>query len=319
MRALQITAPGHAEVVTLPDAAAGPGDVVVHVAVAAICNTDRKLVRKGRHQGRVPGHEGAGRLDDGTPVGIHPDTGCGHCAACRKGWSNRCPDKQSIGIDRDGCLAEQVVVPAAHAVPLDGIDLDVAPLVEPLACCVHAADRAGALGGSGSAVVVGAGAMGILMAWVLEAQGWDVAICQRSEPRRALAHGLGFARVAGPDDPVWTAADAPELVAVTAPGESALRWALERVATGGTVHAFAGTPEGAPVDANLVHYRHLSLVGSTGSGLADYRHALDLVRSDHVPLRRLPARTTDLPGALAAVSRPAPDDALRTFVRPQGA
>jgi L-iditol 2-dehydrogenase len=60
------------------------------------------------------------------------------------------------------------------------------------------------------------------------------------------------------------------------------------------VHAFAGTPNGAPIDANLVHYRHLRLVGSTGSSLADYRHAVELVSSGRIPLERLPRTTVAL-------------------------
>ena len=53
-------------------------------------------------------------------------------------------------------------------------------------------------------------------------------------------------------------------------------------------------PGGAPIDANLVHYRHLRLVGSTGSTVADYRRARDLARSGSVPLERLPSRTVAL-------------------------
>ena len=73
---------------------------------------------------------------------------------------------------------------------------------------------------------------------------------------------------------------------VTAPGVEALSWAIDHVDVGGRVHAFAGTPGGAPVDANIVHYRHLRLVGSTGSTVEDYRRARDLARSGAVPLDR---------------------------------
>jgi L-iditol 2-dehydrogenase len=55
------------------------------------------------------------------------------------------------------------------------------------------------------------------------------------------------------------------------------------------------------VDANLVHYRHLTLVGSTGSTLRDYRRARDLALAGDVPLDRLPRATVPLervPGAL---------------------
>ncbi|MFM8999792.1 MAG: hypothetical protein ACKOKE_07050, partial [Actinomycetota bacterium] len=97
--------------------------------------------------------------------------------------------------------------------------------------------------------------------------------------------------VLSPDDDVEAALGASPVAAfVAAGGADPLAWALERVAIGGRVHAFAGTPGGAPIDANLVHYRHLALLGSTGSTVADYRRGLELARSGAVPIGRLPTR-----------------------------
>jgi threonine dehydrogenase-like Zn-dependent dehydrogenase len=48
------------------------------------------------------------------------------------------------------------------------------------------------------------------------------------------------------------------------------------------------------VDGNLVHYRHLTLVGSTGSTLADYTRARELVATGAVRLERLPRPTIGL-------------------------
>lgn len=315
MRAVRIAAPGHAEVVSRPDPVAAEGEVVVDVAWAAICNTDRKLVARGSRV--TPGHEVGGTLPDGTRVGVHPDTGCGRCPWCRDGRTNRCPERRSIGIDRDGGLAGRVAVPIAHAVPLDGVPLEVSPLLEPLACAVHAERRLTDAGDT--AVVVGAGAMGIVVMWALRAAGRRVVVVQRSETRRDLAAHLGADAAIGPDDdPRSSLEGPPSAVVVTAPGVGPLAWGLDVVADGGCVHAFAGTPGGAAVDANVVHYRHLDLVGSTGSGLADYRRAVELVRSGAVPLDRLPRHTTDLDGAVEALTTPSAGDRLRTMVELTG-
>jgi threonine dehydrogenase-like Zn-dependent dehydrogenase len=75
------------------------------------------------------------------------------------------------------------------------------------------------------------------------------------------------------------------------------------VAVGGAVHAFAGTPGGADIDANAVHYRHLTLLGSTGSTVDDMRAAVELARSGMVRLGALPRATiglADLPHALTS-------------------
>jgi L-iditol 2-dehydrogenase len=301
MRAVVVTTPGTAELVEVARRQPGPGEVRVQVTAAGICGTDRRLAARGADPPRIPGHEVAGRLDDGTPVGVHPDVGCGRCRDCLAGLENRCPDRTPVGLARDGGLAEWLCVPAAHVVPLPGLDLGVAPLLEPLACCLHALSGLGVHRGE-AALVVGAGSMGLLCMWALQAAGATVAVAQRSPERRALAARLGADVVLDPgQDPRAELGRSPSVAVVAAPGAEPLAWALAKVAVGGRVHAFASTPGGAPVDANVVHYRHLTVVGSTGSTVGDYRRARDLATSGEVPLARLPRSTVPLERAPAVL------------------
>ena len=314
MKAVRVVAPGAVELVEVPAPEPGPGEVVVHVAAAALCATDRKLAARGADEPRVPGHGVGGRLEDGTPVGVHPDIGCGWCPSCRAGYENRCPLRRSVGLDRDGGLAERMVVPAKHVVPLDGLPLEISPFLEPLACCVHAVSRLGVRPGD-AAVVVGAGAMGIMCTWVLQHSEATVAVCQRSAERRHLARRLGADAVLSPEEGAMTALDEPpRLAIVTAPGREPLDWALREVAVGGAVHAFAGSAEAAALDANLVHYRHLTLVGSTGSTLADYTRGQELVASGEVPIERLPHATVSLEEAPDALLGELNPGALKVVV-----
>ena len=294
MRAVRVGAGGGARLVEVDRPAAGAGETLVRVEAAAICATDRKLAVGGARRPVILGHEVAGRLDDGRAVGVHPDVGCGTCRFCRTGFENRCPYRVSIGIDRDGGLAEWVAVPERQALPLDGVPVELSPVLEPLACCLHAV-RLLDVRPDDHALVVGAGPMGILSMWALQQAGARVAVSQRSRERRELAAQLGADAVLGPED---TAAavlgDAPRVAIVTAPGPEPLTRALEEVAVGGAVHAFAGTPTGAPIDANVVHYRHLRLVGSTGSALSDYRRAIELAAAGRIRLDRLPTTAVAL-------------------------
>jgi L-iditol 2-dehydrogenase len=319
MRAVVVSDPGTAELVEAAHRPPGPGEVQVRVAAAGICATDRRLAARGADPPRIPGHEAAGRLDDGTPVGIHPDVGCGHCRHCLAGLENRCPDRTSIGLDRDGGLAEWLCVPAGHAVPLAGLELGLAPLLEPLACCLHGLSTLEVRRGD-AALVVGAGSMGLLWMWALQAAGATVAVAQRSPERRRLAATLGADVALAPDqDPEPELGQAPSVAVVAAPGAEPLAWALAKVAVGGRVHAFASTQGGAPVDANLVHYRHLTLVGSTGSTVADYRRARDLAASGAVPLARLPRSSVPLERAPAALLGRDGRQALKVTVDVEGA
>jgi threonine dehydrogenase-like Zn-dependent dehydrogenase len=314
MRAVRVGAPGAVAVTEVPEPAPGDGEVLLRVAYAGICPTDRRLAARGAQPPRIPGHEVAGHLPDGRPAGVHPDIGCGRCAACRAGWDNRCPDRVAVGLGRDGGLARFVAVPAAHAVPLNGVDVSVAPLLEPLACALHAVDLLGVAAGEG-ALVVGAGAMGVLCTWALRAAGARVVVSQRSAARRDLAARLGAdATVAAGEDPAAALGAAPSVAVVTAPGPDPIGYALGAVATGGRVHVFAGTPGGAPVDANPVHYRHLTLIGSTGSRLADYRRAVDLAARGTIDLAALPCITVPLDRAPQALAEPS-QHALKVLVR----
>jgi L-iditol 2-dehydrogenase len=294
MKAVRVGTGGGVELVEAERPAPGAGETLVRVEAAAICATDRKLAALGAPAPVVLGHELAGRLDDGRAVGVHPDVGCGRCPFCRAGYENRCPDRVSIGIDRDGGLAEWVAVPERHALPLDGLPLELSPVLEPFACCLHAVRLLGVRPGD-PALVVGAGSMGILSMWALQEAGARVAVSQRSHERRELAAALGADAVLGPGDSAAAALGRPPRVGiVTAPGAEPLAWALEEVAVGGVVHAFAGTPGGAAIDANIVHYRHLTLIGSTGSALSDYRRAVELASSGRIALDRLPTATVRL-------------------------
>jgi L-iditol 2-dehydrogenase len=314
MRAVRVATGGGAELVEVDRPAPATGETLVRVVAAAICATDRKLAARGGPSPVTLGHELAGRLDDGRAVGVHPDVGCGNCRFCRAGFENRCPDRVSIGIDRDGGLAEWVAVPERQALPLDGVPLELSPVLEPLACCLHAV-RMLDVRPDDPALVVGAGSMGILSMWALQQAGARVAVSQRSPERRELAATLGADAVLGPEDSASAALGEPPRVAiVTAPGVEPLAWALDEVAVGGAVHAFAGTPGGAPIDANVVHYRHLKLIGSTGSALADYRRAVELASAGRIRLQSLPTATValdEVPGILLG-ERTAP--ALKVIV-----
>jgi L-iditol 2-dehydrogenase len=199
-------------------------------------------------------------------------------------------------------------------VPTGDLPLDLGTLLEPLACCVHAVAML-PTGRLRTVAVVGAGAMGLFTMWVLQAHGIRVVVSQRSPERRGMAADLGADVVIGPDDDVAATVAAPiDAAVVTAPGAQALRWALEHVAVGGTVHAFAGTPGGAAVDVNAVHYRHLVLLGSSGSTVADMRVAAELARSGQVDLARLPRAVIGLDGLPDALVGPPDRRYLRTLV-----
>ncbi len=307
MKAIQIAAPGRAVLAEVADPLPEPGEVLVRVQRVGLCPTDRRLAATAPRPGLIPGHEIGGLLPSGEPVGVHPDVGCGSCAQCLAGFENRCPSRCSIGVDRNGGMAEWVAVPRAHAVPLDGVDPQLAPLLEPLACCLHALAMLEAEAGD-RALVVGAGPMGLLNVIALRALGIEVVVSQRSPERRRLALELGASAVVGAGEDAGAALSGPpSLAVVTAPEGEAVTYAMGSVAAGGRVHVFAGLRGPASIDANTIHYRHLRVMGSTGSRLSDYDRARMLVASGRVDLTRLPLRAVPFEQLAELLQRPAGD------------
>ena len=140
---------------------AGDG-VRISVKAIGICQTDLNLIKLGPLQYTM-GHEFAGELDDGTPVGVQPTVPCGQCDQCRHGETAWCAQgyQRLIGIGQDGGMADEVIVPASSIVPLPrGLTAaNGANLIEPLAVNLHSLDLA-RFHGRMRTLVVGAGLAG---------------------------------------------------------------------------------------------------------------------------------------------------------------
>ncbi|MEZ5380762.1 MAG: alcohol dehydrogenase catalytic domain-containing protein [Microthrixaceae bacterium] len=179
---------------TLVDAPAPTGEgVLVDVVSASICGSDLHLIDGGLAEGRILGHEVAGRTPDGTAVVVEPIGRCGHCRNCLGGLGNHCDSLVAYGIFADGGMAEQLLVPAECIHPLpSGVDVATASVVEPLAVAVHGLHRARAASGDRVAIV-GAGPVGLALAAACRAEGIGVEVEARHDHQRAAVERLGGA------------------------------------------------------------------------------------------------------------------------------
>lgn len=183
----------------------GADDVLIRIAYCGICGSDLHAydgLRTSAHRRppgpRVLGHELSGAVVEtgsevtawrnGDRVTCIPWTTCGSCAYCRRGLVNHCERKRLIS----GALAEYVVAPQAalYRVP-DHVSLDRAALAEPLSCAVWATDLARIASGS-TVVIIGAGAIGLLLVLLCRAGGAARVVVSEPNPvRRRLAADLG--------------------------------------------------------------------------------------------------------------------------------
>ena len=116
-----------------------PGEVIVDVIQAGICETDLQLRQGYMGFAGILGHEFVGIARSGTHAGKRVvgeiNCNCRQCEMCRRGLGNHCPFRTVIGIDRhDGAFAQSLAIPEAnlHCVP-DSVTNDEAVFTEPLA------------------------------------------------------------------------------------------------------------------------------------------------------------------------------------------
>jgi threonine dehydrogenase-like Zn-dependent dehydrogenase len=150
---------------------------------------------------RIPGHEIGGVIvEAGEGVGLEyvpgrrvivmPYTSCGHCTSCRQGRSNACRTNRTLGVQQDGGLAEEIVLPADKLLFNDHLPPRHLALVEPLAVGFHAVAR-GRVTAEDRVVVIGCGMIGMGIVIGAVARGATVIAVDVSAEKVALAQRFG--------------------------------------------------------------------------------------------------------------------------------
>jgi L-iditol 2-dehydrogenase len=189
MKALVLEKYNHFAYKDVPDPQIEPEDVLVRVKVCGICGSDVHGV-DGSSGRRIPpvimGHEAAGVIvevgtkvtgwQEGDRVTFDSTIYCGKCYFCRRGLINLCDDRRVLGVSCDayrqaGAFAEYVTVPQhiLYRLP-EGLSFEQAAMVEPVSVAFHAAGRT-PISLNDTAVVVGAGMIGLLIIQSLRAAG----------------------------------------------------------------------------------------------------------------------------------------------------
>ena len=163
-------------------------EVLVKLEYVGICGSDMHYYETGAIGDYVVkppfvlGHEPGGtvvgvgshvtHLKVGDKVALEPGKTCGHCEFCRQGKYNLCPDVVFFATPPvDGVFQEYVAHEAALCFKLpENVSTLEGALIEPLAVGVHAANQGGAHAGQ-TAVVMGAGCIGLVSMMALKAEG----------------------------------------------------------------------------------------------------------------------------------------------------
>ena len=182
----------------------GAGEVRVSVRHVGLCGSDLNTFR-GLNPlvalPRIPGHEIGGEIVEigegvpaqytiGSRVIVLPYTNCGQCSSCLKGRVNACRYNRTLGVQQDGGLAEEIVLPAQKLILNDTLDPRFLALVEPLSVGFHAVAR-GRVAAGERIVVLGCGMIGMGVVIGAVARGAEVIAVDLSAEKTALAARFG--------------------------------------------------------------------------------------------------------------------------------
>jgi D-arabinitol dehydrogenase (NADP+) len=330
MRAVVYDAPRSWAITAIPDPEPGPGDVRIKVIQVGVCGTDLHI-----HNGDfnavfplIPGHElvgtveatGAGvtRVRVGEQVSVNPNVDCRLCDYCLAGRPIQCSALKGLGSNFPGFFAERVVVPERLVFSTEGLPIDTAVFSEPASCAMHGLERLQIRPGS-TALVFGAGPMGLLLAQLIRSGGASsVTVAAPSQFKLDRATALGIDRtvlISRTDadrnsELAWAASDGRGYdVVVEATGSTLVGGiCVPLTRNGGTVLVYGVTRGDETISFHPfdVFRREISIIGSFAAitssgaaidamrsgrirtdgiithrfGLEDYGVALETVRSD---------------------------------------
>jgi len=287
----------------------GEGEVLVRVAACGICGSDVHGY-DGSSGRRIPplvmGHEAAGIVEQlgpgvtefarGDRVTFDSTVYCGECANCLRGDVNLCDRREVLGVScgdyrRAGAFAEFVSVPARIVHRLSAnLSFEEAALLEAVAVALHAVSLVSVAADS-TALVVGAGTIGLLLQQALRVAGCSrIFVADPDRTRLALSEQLGVTATIseGVVERVSELTSGVGVdVAVEAVGKTeSIVTCVDSVRKGGTVVLVGNITPEVKLPLQKIVSRQLRLQGSCASA-GEYPRAIELIARGEIRVKPL--------------------------------
>ncbi len=282
------------------------GEVRIKVAYSGVCGTDVHIYH-GMMDKRVSipltiGHEMSGTIDAigegvskfsiGDKVVVRPldDRGV---KPSDKGFNHICEDLKFIGIDSPGSMQQYWNVPAFTLHKLkEETSLKLAALTEPLAVAVHDV-RLSKLQASETAVVLGGGPIGLLVALVAKETGANIIVSEVNENRITKAKELGLNAVNPTKIDLidyvkkQTEGRNADVVFEVAGVQAALNVMTEIAGIRGRILMVAIHGQKKEIDLFKFFWKELKLIGARVYEKEDYERAIALVTANTLPFEQM--------------------------------
>lgn len=312
MKALLLSEYRQLELAELPTPVPAADEVLIQVAACGICGSDVHGY-DGSSGRRIPpivmGHEAAGTIvacaveatgfSLGDRVTFDSTVYCGSCPFCLRGEINLCDNRQVLGVScgdyrRAGAFAEFVAVPSRIVYRLpDNISFAEAAMLEAVSVALHAVSLTSPAP-PGTALVVGAGMIGLLTLQALRAAGWErVIVADIDSSRLQLAESVGASAVVSAtheDTAVqirrWAGGEGVDVGLEAVGSQPTVSLAIECVRKGGAVTLIGNIAPEVTIPLQKIVTRQIRLQGSCASA-GEYPRAIELVASGAIQVKPL--------------------------------
>lgn len=317
MKALNLVAPKKFELTDVDRPACKPNEVLIRVKAAGICGSDVHGMDGSTGRRIAPiimGHEASGIIEEtGTEVSsfqsgdrVTFDSTIYDPADwySQKGLYNLSDNRRVLGVSCDeyrqaGAFAEYLAVPAHIVYKLpDAVSFEEAAMVEPVAVALHAASLT-PIADAESALVIGAGMIGLSIIQVLRAKGMKTIIAIDTSPKRLeLAARMGA-------DYCFSEGEIPVLVQNITDGRGAdvafeavgisttIKTAVASVRKGACLTLVGNLSREVELPLQAVVTRQIRLQGSCAI-CGEYSEALELIAGGAVNVKSLISATPPL-------------------------
>lgn len=304
--------PGSLAIEEIPDPIRKPGEALLQVRYVGLCGTDLNSYR-GRNPlvsyPRIPGHEIAAtiaEIDDGHPdlavgtnVTLSPYTNCGECAACRNSRSNACQFNQTLGVQRDGALAEFISVPVEKLYTAR-LTLRELCLVEPLTVGCHAVARA-RVDATDTVAIFGCGGVGLGAVAASAFRGATTIAIDVDDEKLEIAKkaGAAYAINSKQQDPATvlkglTEDLGPQVVIEAVGHPETFRAAVDIVAFTGRVVYIGYAKEPVTYETRLFVQKELDIMGARNALSHDFREVISMLEQHRFPVDAAISAVVDL-------------------------
>jgi len=287
----------------------------------------------------ILGHEIAGVIErtgknvrgykPGMRAAIAPNIGCGICDWCVSGDTHLCPDYEAFGINMDGGFAEYVRIPAnaimqGNIMILDdSMPLEAAALIEPASCVLNGQLRTG-IKLNDKVLVIGAGPIGIMHGLLAKTFGAAKVYIRDLSPQRMKqsVELIPGAEAIEEDDleaavKRLTGGRGFDVTITACPAPSAQVDALKITGMNGRILYFGGLPAGkdaVTLATNYIHYKQLSIFGSTRGNVSHYRAVAKMVMAGNLDLGKLVSKAFSVDDFSQAVEYAKKAEGLKTVI-----